>query len=125
MLVTSRIDLVYQSMSGGNVMTSHLFTTLFLSTYFTLSPYPFLIQVLSLSMIHILSHVQVGTAMCSLSLSPCYLYQLYLFSLAHIYKPLRVFCISSVYSLYRNMQATSHPLKSSGLGLKTLNCIRL
>ena len=52
---------------------SPLFFLLFVSslpvdTHFTPSPYPFFIQVLSLSMIHVLSLVQVGAAMCSLSL---------------------------------------------------------
>ena len=62
-----------------------LISSLHVDTHFTPSPYPFFIQVLSLSIIHILSLVQVGTAMLSLSLFPYYLSQLYLFFPTCIY----------------------------------------
>ena len=49
----------------------------------------------------------------------------YIYSLLPVYKPIRVFCNSSVYSLYSNIQTSHHPLESSGLDLGILNGIRL
>ena len=49
----------------------------------------------------------------------------YVLHLLLVYNLTSVLCNSSVYSLYWNIQASHHPLKSSGLNLGILDCIRL
>ena len=80
--------------------------------------YPFL-------MMHVSSLVQDSAAMHSIHPLPFVTCLSYIYFSKLIYKPTRVFCISSVYSLYRNIQVSLHSLKSSGLDFGTLNCIRL